>query len=319
MNVQRIPITDRLQWLDLRKQDVTASTIGALRGLHPYTSRLKLYKEKTGFDFKVEENVRMKRGSLLEAAVAARVGQERPDWTIVPAGEYLRDPDARLGATPDFYIHGDPRGLGILQTKLSIPQVFDRAWRDDEGGVMAPMWIRLQALTEAMLADAAFGAIGVYLDHPFRDDCYVIEFERHAAAEAAIRADVAQFWQDVEFEIEPDADGKVDAELVALMYPTSVPLKQIDLTSDNYLPTALAERAEIKERMKLGAARCEEIETDLKFKMGDAELALFNGFSVTLKTQNRKAYSVKETSFRRLNITDLRPKETLDGQYAGSF
>lgn len=315
--IQRIPITSREQWLDLRKQDVTASTIGALRGLHPYTSRLKLYKEKTGFDFKVEENVRMRRGSLLEAAVAARVGQERPHWQIVPAGEYLRDPDARLGATPDFYIHGDPRGLGVLQTKLSIPQVFEHVWRDDEGGVTAPMWIRLQALTEAMQADAAFGAIGVYIDHPFSDDCYVIEFERHAGAEAAIRADVAQFWSDVEWGIEPDPDGKVDADLVKLMYPDSDPLIHIDLSGDNYLTSGLAERAEIKARIKSDEARVAEIETELKGKMGAAELAHFNGFVVTHKTQTRKAYSVKETSFRRLNVTDLRPKETLDGQHAG--
>jgi hypothetical protein len=316
MIVQRIPITSREQWLDLRKGDVTASTIGALRGLHPYTSRLRLYKEKTGFDFKVEENVRMRRGSLLEAAVAARVGQERPEWQIVPAGEYLRDPSLRLGGTPDFYIHGDPRGVGILQTKLSIAGVFEKAWRDEDGVIAPPMWIRLQALTEAMLHDAAFGAIAVYIDHPFRDDVHIFEFDRHAGAEAAIRNDVAQFWQDVEWQIEPDASGSVDASLVKLMYPESDPLIHIDLTGDNYLTSALAERARLKTEIAEAEASISEIETELKAKMGAAELAHFHGFMVTHKTVDRKGFEVKPTRYRKLNVTDLRPKEIIDAEQA---
>lgn len=318
--IHRIPVTSREQWLAERSNDITASVVAGLRpGLHPYTSRLRLYKQHTGFEFPLAEGVRLDRGLLLEGAIAARVAQERPDWKIVPANVYLRDPDLRLGATPDFFVEGDPRGRGILQTKLSIPGVFEKAWRGDDGTVIPPMWVRLQALTEAMLEDVAFGAVACWIDHPFRNDVHICEFDRHAGAEATIRADVAQFWQDVEFGIEPEANGKVDAELVKLMYPESDPFLHIDLSHDNYLTDALAERARLNDEIAERTSRVEEIETELKFKMGPAEIAHLNGFVVTNKTQRRKAYTVKETSFRRLNVTDLRSKEDADNGKPVSF
>ena len=223
MQVERIAVDNsnpagRERWLALRERDVTASVVGALRGLHPYTSRLRLYKQHTGFEFPKAEGVRLERGLLLEMAVAARVAQERPDWKIEQARYYLRAPEHRLGATPDFIITDATGRVGVLQTKLSIAGVFEKAWRDELGNVIPPMWIRLQALTEAMLWGADFGAIAVYIDHPFRNEVYIFEFERHPGAEATIIADVAQFWHDVEWEIEPDPDGSVDAELVRLLY-----------------------------------------------------------------------------------------------------
>ncbi|MGC2774856.1 MAG: endonuclease, partial [Bradyrhizobium sp.] len=249
---------------------------------------------------------------LLEYAVAQRVAQERPDWRIEPAGVYLRAPEHRLGATPDFTIHDDPRGVGILQTKLSITGVFDRMWRDDEGNVTPPMWIRLQALTEAMLWGAKFGVIACYIDHPFRNDVHIFEFDRHPGAEAAILSDVAQFWHDVEWEIEPEPSGSVDAELVKLMYPEHAPLTRIDLSGDNYLADALTERSRLKEQIKAHEERIEEIETELKAKMRNYEMASFNGFVVTHRTIDREGFTVRPTRYRKLNIADIRPKEIDD-------
>jgi predicted phage-related endonuclease len=318
MHVERIPVTSREQWLILRKRDVTASVVGALRGLHPYTSRLRLYKQHTGFEFAVQENVRMKRGTLLESAVAARVSEERPDWMIEPAREYLRIPELRLGATPDFYVTDAKGRRGILQTKLSIAGVFEREWRDEEGTIIPPMWIRLQALTEAMLHDADFGAIGVWIDHPFRDDCYVFEFDRHAGAEAAIRTDVEQFWSDVAFEIEPEVDGAVDGELVRLLYPDSRE-DILDLTGNNYLTDALAERVRLKEQIKSLEAHVEEIDTELTATMRDSAVAHLNGFVVTYRTIERAGFTVKPTKYRKLNVADLRPKEITDNGKPTSF
>jgi predicted phage-related endonuclease len=317
--IQRIPVTSREQWLAERSKDVTASVVGGLRGLHPYTSRLKLYKQHTGFEFSVQPNVRMERGTLLEDAIAKRVGQQRPDWTIEKADVYLRDPDRRLGATPDFFVT-DARGRrGILQTKLSIAGVFEREWKDETGAIIPPMWIRLQALTEAMLEDADFGAIGVWIDHPFRNDCEVFEFERHPGAEAAIRADVDQFWQDVAWGVEPEPSGSVDAELVKLLYPESREDVTVDLSGNNYLTDALAERARLKEQIGSMEDRVEEIETELRGAMREAVMARFNGFVVTLRTIDRAGFTAKPARYRKLNVSDLRPKEIKDDGEPTSF
>lgn len=313
MPIDRIPVTSRDQWLAERRRDVTASVVAALRNLHPYTSKLRLFKEKTGFDFDTSANVRMRRGLLLESAIAARIGEEHPDWFISPAGVYLRDPAARLGATPDFWVDTE-RGRGVLQTKLVTSAAFKTGWLVD-GEPQVPAWIMLQTLTEAMLAGVDYGYVGVWIDDPYKDECYLFDVERHAGAEAAIYADVAQFWKDVAAGNEPDADPKVDAGLVKLLYPQSDPLLHVDLSHDNYLTDALIERARLKADKDLLEARIEEIETELKAKMGAAEIAHFNGFIVTNKTIDREGFEVRPTRYRKLNVKDLRPKEAIpDGQ-----
>jgi predicted phage-related endonuclease len=318
MTIERINVlgadgrVDRAKWLSLRKQDVTASVVGALFGTHPFTSALALYQEKNGLELPDKTNVRMRRGSRLERAVAEEVGEKRPDWKIIPAGEYLRDPDLRLGATPDFYIEGDPRGLGVLQTKVSTNKAFRAGWQ--KGGdrvvdeAVPPFWIGLQTLTEMMLAGATWGAAAVYIDDPWCDDCHICEVARHDGAEARIKEAVAKFWLDVEFGNEPAVDYARDGDLIASLYPAAVPLKSIDLTGDNHLPVLLAERAVAKEAIRVAQERCIEIDNEVKAKMGDAEIAVIDGFAITLKNQHRKGYEVKPTSFRRLNITETRER-----------
>ena len=102
MTIEIREITSREEWLEWRKQDVTASSIGALFDCHPYTTALKLYAEKRGTEFIVEDNRAMRRGRWLEPAVAKAVKEMRPEWTLISGHEYLRDPELGLGATPDF-------------------------------------------------------------------------------------------------------------------------------------------------------------------------------------------------------------------------
>lgn len=312
--IQSIPITSREQWLALRKQDVTASVVGALHGLHPYTSRLRLYKEKQGADLgEVKVNVRMRRGLRIEKAIAAMVMEDYPAWRATPANVYLRDPDLRLGATPDFYIEADDElGLGVLQTKNVGYRAFKSGWMDDDGSLMVPAWIVLQTTTEMMLSGAEWGAVAAFIDNehnPLEQDLFVFRLERHPAGEARILADVATFWRDVADGNEPDVDAKLDGELVKLLYPTSDELISVDLSGDNYLPAALAARAEAKARIVSDEAFIDEVDTYLKGKMGAAEIAFLNGFTVTLKTINKKSYTVPATSYRQLRVKDHRPQE----------
>jgi predicted phage-related endonuclease len=105
----------------------------------------------------------------------------------------------------------------------------------------------------------------------------------------------------------PSPDFARDAELIASLYPEEEPLKTIDLTGNNMLPVILAERADLKRHVAKAEQRLDEINTEIKFAMGDAEIATLPGFTISLKTQHRKAYTAKATSFRKLTITDNRP------------
>jgi predicted phage-related endonuclease len=303
MPIERRPITDRDEWLQWRRQDVTASTIGALFGVHPYTSALKLYVEKRGVEFIVEDNPMMRRGRWLEPAVGTAVAELHPEWTITKAGVYLRDPERRIGASPDFFIEGDPRGPGVLQAKSAAPWVFERDWDD---GREAPAWIVFQTRLEMMLAEAAFGVIAVLIDDA--RDCFIIELERNDAVEAEIIAAAATFWRNVEQGIEPPADYAKDSEAIRALTSRVTPGKTFDASGLNELPILLQQRAELMARIKSDDARCTEIENEIKLAMGDAEVIVgLEGWRVTHKTVSVKEYTVKARSSRQLRILDKRP------------
>lgn len=304
--IERRPIKSREEWLSWRKRDVTASWIGALFGVDPAPKKtaLRLYAEKRGTEFDEVDNKAMRRGRWLEPAVAVAVHEKSPQWTLTAPAVYLREPDLRLGATPDFFIEGDPRGQGILEAKTVAPSVYHRDW---DSGREPPLWVTLQCATQMMLADAAFGAVAVLLVDPHDMECEILEVPRHAIAEDKIRRAVENFWQAVANGIEPAPDFGRDADVIAAMRGRETPGKPIDFAGHNELPERLAERALLMQRRKRDELRCEEIETEIKYLMGDAERAIgLPDWGITYKTTEYKGYTVPARPRRVLRITDKR-------------
>jgi predicted phage-related endonuclease len=301
MTIERIPITDREQWLGLRKQDVTASVVGALFGMHPWQTIAGLHAEKCGLDLPGPdpESAVIRRGNALEPVVAEQVAKLRPEWKITKNDRYYRDAHARIGATPDFLVEGDPRGQGVLQTKTVGPGKFKKEWGEPEAPT-PPLWIILQNATEVMLADAAFGAVGVLVIGDFTFDCHVIEVPRHKATEHKIRVAVHSFWEALKVGHVPKLDYERDGDLVRLMYPTTVAGKVIDLRGNNRIIELLETRERQAGLEKEAKARKIEAETEIREKLGDAEFALVPGWQVTLKSQTRHEHIVKESTFRVL-------------------
>jgi predicted phage-related endonuclease len=307
MKVEKRLITSREEWLSWRREDVTASAAPALFGVHPYMTALKLYAEKRGTEFLVEDNKVLRRGRWMEPAVAKAVMEECPQWTLKPGTEYFRAPAHRLGATPDFHVLGDPRGVGILQAKSVAPSVYARDWND---GKEVPLWIILQAVTEAMLTDAAFIVIAALLVDAHNMDLATHVLERNPAAEEKIIKAVAQFWNDVAHGHEPPPDFARDADTVKAIWKRErAPDAEVDLTGLNHLPVLLEERATLKLSEKRLGERLDEIDTELKFLMKDAAIATgLNGWRMTYKTSHIKGYTVKERDSRILRVTDQRDK-----------
>lgn len=310
--IQRIPITDREQWLALRKHDVTASVIGALFGVHPYETALGVYLDKTGEAEPEPPNAMLEWRLILESAVGAAVERQRPEWKISKATEYLRDPAARIGATPDFYIHGDPRGLGVLQAKTVAPDAFRKHWDGDQ----PPFYIALQNACELMLeTKATFGAVAALVINPYKLECPIFEIPRHAGVEARIREAAAKFWESVAWGEPPAPDYARDGALIAALTQEAEPRQTADLTGDNHLPVLLAEREQLKARLDADAARLAEIEAEVKFKMGGAEAAVIDGFSITYgwrEAHTRPASHV--AAHRALRIKAFKQESIDDGR-----
>jgi predicted phage-related endonuclease len=205
----------------------------------------------------------------------------------------LRDPELRFGATPDFYILRDSRGLGVLQAKSVLPDVLHDEWND---GKVVPFWIQLQALSEMILTDAAFGVVAALVEDGYKMPCHVYPIARHPAAEAQILERVREFWKMVEENREPEPDYAKDVT-------RETKDKVIDLSGDNELPDLLQQRALISKEIDAFTARKEQIETIVKSKLRDAERAVgLVDWNVSWKTVHYQEYTVPAKDTRRLFI-----------------
>lgn len=314
MTVLRLPAGDRAAWLVLRQQDVTASAAGCLLGVHDYLTPYELWALKAGLiQEDPEETAPMQRGRLLEPVAVQLLREMRPTWTIThntgAAQIYLRDPDARLGATPDvFAVDPERDGTGIVQIKSVEPGVFRRKWRDpDTGDVAPPLWIAVQAIVEAHLAGAAWAAVAA-LTVGFGADLEIVPVPIHAGVLDAVRAKVAEFWTMVDEGRQPAPDFARDGELIARLYADEKP-DELDLTLDNRMPELVRDHRALKRQAKICAARLAEVDAEVKAKLGNHTVALIaGGKRITWKTQNRKGYTVAPSTARVLRY----PKDEED-------
>jgi predicted phage-related endonuclease len=297
----------RAAWLARRKAYLNGSTIGALFGVHPWQTVGGVHAEKCGLEMPGPdpESSVVRRGKAHETVVAAEVGKLRPEWKIVKANEFLYDQKARLAVTPDFFIEGDPRGRGVLQTKTIGSYRFKKEWLGEDSEPTPPLWIILQNATEVMLADAAFGVVGVLVIGDYTFDAHVIEVLRLKSVEHKIRVAVHSFWQALDAGQVPTVDYERDGDLLKLMYPTEVAGKVVDLRGDN----RIVELCEIRERNAAMIAVAEKAkkaaETEMREKLGDAEIAMVQGWRVTLKTTHRPEVVQKAVDYRVLRTSRI--------------
>lgn len=309
MPVERIPITSREQWLALRKKDVTASVVGALWGFHPYETVAGLWAEKSGIlHHSTEETPVTQRGRRLEPVVAEMVAEIRPTWRVKKADVYLRDPNLRFGATPDYEYRDDRGRRGILQIKTCSPQQFEAHWTETD----PPLWIALQTLAEMHLDDAEIGTIALLVIDAWTFDLHLYEVPRHAAAEARIVAAIEKFWRETDRGNQPEFDNNRDGDLLAALYPNHVPAKIMDLPTE--AAGVLERYARMDEALKMAKAAQEEDSNRLRAWLKDAEAGFLidkdgSQWVVSLKAQTRKAHAVKESSFRKLRVKKVDKNE----------
>src|SRR5215831_8186588 len=286
-SVERIAIVSEERWHALRRQDVTASTVAALFGLHPYMTIGELHVEKSGIELptRAETSV-IRRGRALERVVADEVQRERPRWKITKASDYLRDTKRRIGATPDFYIDDNGR-RGVLQTKTIASSVFKKTWLE-AGGM--PFWIGLQCVTEMMLDDADFGVVAALAVGDFEFSLHLTDVPRHAASEKRIRDAVEEFWRKVDSGMPPTIDYERDGALLAALYPHETKGKVVDLRGDNRIVELLEERERLNDAVEHVKAALEACSNEVRSKLADAEAAIVPGWRLTFKEQHRKEY-----------------------------
>jgi len=323
---------DADHWHSLRTEDVTSTQSPALLGASPYLTALQLYLEKTGKAAPAfTENERAFWGRTLEPAVAEGLAQ-RHGLTVRPITAYMRHPAvAGMGASFDYEIvAADPlaaasesvgtastiarlveqHGPGILELKTVDYLQFRDTW-DDQGddNLEAPPHIELQLQHQLAVAGRAWGAFGVLVAG---NRGLLIPRERHAGAIAALEDAVAAFWRRVAAGDPPPVDGARDVQTITQLYPRSDPAAELP---EDLAQEAAALCAEIKAHeaeQKAAEEAMNARKARLKVLLADAEMARVPGYTITYKSQVRKAHTreVPESTTRPLRIKPRAASDT---------
>ena len=195
------------------------------------------------------------------------------------------------------------RGPGVVQFKSVEQGVFRRKWHNADGEIEPPLWIVVQALVEAHLSGRRWAAVAP-LVIGFGIDLPVIEVPIHAGLIARIRAEVVAFWAMIERGDAPSPDYGRDGEVIARMFERDEGT-EVDLRADNHLPALCAERDALRGQIKAAAARTDEIDAEIKEKLGPhASAVLADGRRITWKTQHRRGGFTAPSTSRVLRVGD---------------
>lgn len=262
----------RDEWLQIRTRGIGSSDSAAAIGLSPYKSPLELWLEKTGRkapdDLSQSEPVFW--GSTLEP-ILAKVYAERTGNKVRRVNAVLQHPEHPfMLANLDRAIGGN----GILEIKTA-------------GHHSAPFWeegvpeaYQCQVLHQLAVTGKAWADVAVLIGG---QDFRIYRIEREEDEVAALIERETIFWQHVESDTAPPADGsESSAKALNWLYPRDTGTT-IDYTESNTLNTLFAEMLSFKrQRTHLEFLEATHRQT-IQAAMGEASTALFNGGRVTWK------------------------------------
>ena len=269
----------RDQWLDVRRSGIGSSDAAAAVGLNPYKSQLELWMEKTGRGAALpqvdpnDESSPMYWGTLLEPIVAAHY-TKRTGNRVRRVNAVLQHPTHPwMRANLDREVMGSP-DVAILECKTAGINGA-RLWKE---GV--PDYVHLQvmhqlAVTGKQAADVAVLICG--------QDLQIIRIQRdEEQIQQLIRLEQA-FWEYVEKDIQPPADGSDSADLaLRCLYPRDTG-EVLDLSHETELAGAFSDLLAVRQKL----ADVTELESQLKQRiqqrMGDASRAVFECGEVSWK------------------------------------
>lgn len=296
-DVEAHRIESREQWLRLRKQDITASDIGAIVGVHPYSSPLQVWADKMDLTT-VEENNAMRRGRWLEDGVLSALREEYPTWKISKPGAYLRSPSLRIGATPDAFAI-TPEGHRIIQCKVVAKTIFERDWVDGP-----PLYYQLQTLTEAKLSDMPLASLAALVVSEFGADLELFDVPINEAAFDRCARSVREFWEMIAVGKKPAADYTKDGEAISKIYRANRgEADPVDLSHDNRMLELVAKYQRDGSAIKGLEEERKATKAEMVEKLGGARKAIVGTWKVSNTPVDVKAHEVRASSYDRLTVT----------------
>jgi putative phage-type endonuclease len=288
----------RERWLARRREiPVTASDVPAILGVDPRRGAFAVWAEKMGF-VEPEDKPWMRRGRRFEGPIAEEYAEEtgRPVFAPDPF-EIITHPDIPwIGCTLDRETEGSVAhpapgpGRAPLELK-NVSGLKAKEWRDEP-----PRHYLLQVQVQMACTRAQWASLAALIGGL---SIAWVDVPRHDRVLAAMMRRLERFRWHVQTKTPPEADALPGTSAVLAALYAEENGKTVDLPADAVdLAEALA-----RARYDVGVARTAERQAANKLKalMGKATFgSLPDGSYLSLKTIERDAYEVEETSYRQL-------------------
>lgn len=275
----------REEWLEARRQVITATDISAILGLNQYKSRTDLWLEKHGLAVDKEESGAMWLGRAFED-VCAKWWSERTRLKVSHHGSLVTSPCGRFGATPDYLFSDGQDYEGLLETKTTVLRSAQAIGFDpyQQGTDRVPESYLLQCQWQMFVCGERVCQLALLvLDVR---ELWVYEIQRHEGLIAKCVAAAEEFLECLKGDM-PEITGEHPRDLgtLAELFPDGDG-EPIHATEEDEALIARFEMAQAD--LKRAEANKEGIEAQIKARMGEAPALLFgDGWKqkITWKTQ----------------------------------
>lgn len=265
-----------------RKSFIGASEIGAVVGVDPFCTPLKLYGLKTGLiaPDDLSDNEAVEWGQRLERIVSQKFAEKNNVKLIAYKKRYFHPDCNFLSCELDNIIAGSDE---LVEVKTASAWQIKKWEKDDE----IPAHYICQVMMQLGLSKRRIGHIAVLVG----GQKYIekrIEFDQEFYNNLVEKA--CAFWAMVEARTPPMACGD-DNEALLELYPTNKSDEIIQGIEE--FNTAIARRQEISMHIDNMKAEKEEIENRLKQVVGDAVGIKTREYLLTWKPQSRKGVDIE--------------------------
>lgn len=268
----------RDDWLAVRRTGIGGSDAAAAVGLNPYMSPLELWLDKTGRGEGLpgpdsnDTTSPTYWGTLLEPIVAASYTKQ--------TGNRVRRVNAvlRHATIPFMLANVDREVVGCRDVQLleckTAGEFGARLWR---AGV--PEYVELQVQHQLAVTGKSAAHVAVLLCGQALE---VFRVERDDALIGRLIELEAQFWQYVECDKPPPADGSESADrALRHLYPGND--GTVDFTDDRRLSAVFADLVAVRREIETRQATEAQLKQTIQQAMGDATRAVFETGAVSFK------------------------------------
>lgn len=271
---------ERTAWLSIRQSGIGSSDAAAAVGLHPYKSPLELWMEKTGrqpgnaepnHDDKLTSPLHW--GQVLEPIVAEHYARHTGHRVqrVNAILQHVEHP--WMLANLDREIVGND-AVQILECKTA--GLFGaKLWKD---GV--PEYVQLQVMHQLAVTGQYAADVAVLLGG---HELQIHRIERDEVMIQQLIALERQFWDHVENDTPPPADGSDSADhALRALFPHDDG-ETVDLSSDITLSQAFSDLQRVRQTLDDAKKEEAKLKHKLQQAMGTATVATFNSGSLSWK------------------------------------